>query len=331
MAEKRVDDEALMFDLLLGELDETRQSEARRKIEEDPQAAALHADVSNTLAALDLLGEAEPPEELVDKTLARIRQDRQLKQLIARQEATRRRPIAPTFSLRELGAVAAAAILMAVIFVPSIRSARQSMYRGECASNAGQIGTALRSFAAAGNGQFPRADGQCRWLPCSSEGSTSNSAALFQLVQNSFIKPPVFQCPAVDGGSFVLRQGMLDFPAPKYVSYSYQHAVGPQGLSLYDPAFTGKHSQMAILADRSPVFPDGKFHAERVSAQASDNHGGSGQNVLYMDGHVAWASTPTVGIGGNNIYLINGLTQYRGDESPSEPTDSFLLPAYSGR
>ena len=123
---------------------------------------------------------------------------------------------------------------------------------------------------------------------------------------------------------------MLDFPAPKYVSYSYQHTVGQHGLSLYDPAFDGKLSKMAIMADRTPIFPDGKFHPERINAAASDNHNQTGQNVLYMDGNVAWADKPTVGIDNNNIYLINGVTDYRGDESPTEATDTFLLPAYSG-
>ncbi len=62
---------------------------------------------------------------------------------------------------------------------------------------------------------------------------------------------------------------------------------------------------------------------------SSLNHGARGQNVLYLSGHVAWAETPAAGVGGNNIYLIEGVDDYRGDESPAEPTDSFLLPAYA--
>jgi prepilin-type N-terminal cleavage/methylation domain-containing protein len=34
----------------------------------------------------------------------------------------------------------------------------------------------------------------------------------------------------------------------------------------------------------------------------SNNHRGDGQNVLYRDGHVAWASSPCVGVGSDNIY-----------------------------
>ena len=36
---------------------------------------------------------------------------------------------------------------------------------------------------------------------------------------------------------------------------------------------------------------------------ARTNHGGSGQNVLYVGGHVRWAAQPTVGEEGDNIYV----------------------------
>ena len=35
----------------------------------------------------------------------------------------------------------------------------------------------------------------------------------------------------------------------------------------------------------------------------SPNHGGTGQNVLYIGGHVRWCVNPTVGIDGDDIYL----------------------------
>ena len=42
-----------------------------------------------------------------------------------------------------------------------------------------------------------------------------------------------------------------------------------------------------------------------------------------------WAQTAEAGVMGNNIYLAEGVYEYRGDERPSTPTDTFLLPAYS--
>jgi prepilin-type processing-associated H-X9-DG protein len=34
----------------------------------------------------------------------------------------------------------------------------------------------------------------------------------------------------------------------------------------------------------------------------SANHGYEGQNVLFVDGHVIWANTPTCGLNADNIY-----------------------------
>ena len=33
------------------------------------------------------------------------------------------------------------------------------------------------------------------------------------------------------------------------------------------------------------------------------NHGGQGQNVLYLDGHTQWCTTRTVGLAGDDIFI----------------------------
>jgi prepilin-type processing-associated H-X9-DG protein len=222
-------------------------------------------------------------------------------------------------------------MIMAAVFIPSMREARRNGLITDCRSNMGQIGTALESFSSANNGQLPVADlSKRRWLFQSPEAA-SNSAALFQLVQHGYIKPPVFQCPAVGGPSFAVKGGMVDFPAPEYVNYSYQHSLGGKALCLNDPCRSGVEPQMAILADATPVFDGGAFHPDRANDQvASVNHDGRGQNVLFLDWHVDWAQKPTVGVGDNNIFLVDNVYTYKGDEAPASPKDSFLLPAYSG-
>ena len=44
---------------------------------------------------------------------------------------------------------------------------------------------------------------------------------------------------------------------------------------------------------------------------------------------VKFAKDANAGVRGNNIYLAEGIYQYRGEETPVSPTDSFLLPAYT--
>ena len=52
--------------------------------------------------------------------------------------------------------------------------------------------------------------------------------------------------------------------------------------------------------------------------------------MLYIDGHVEWARTPLAGVNGDNIFIAGKILTYKGDETPVSPTDSFMLPAYSG-
>jgi hypothetical protein len=57
----------------------------------------------------------------------------------------------------------------------------------------------------------------------------------------------------------------------------------------WDP--TKKHSAdatCAIIADK----PRAVAGPEGSAANNSENHGGDGQNVMYNDGHVKWATTP---------------------------------------
>jgi len=59
----------------------------------------------------------------------------------------------------------------------------------------------------------------------------------------------------------------------------------------------------------------------------SRNHGGAGQNVLYLDGHVSWSATVFCGYGSDNIFLsdVNDpLDPWR--DVPMHRNDSVLLP-----
>jgi hypothetical protein len=73
---------------------------------------------------------------------------------------------------------------------------------------------------------------------------------------------------------------------------------------------------LPILADRPPLGPLGH----------SPNHGGRGQNVLYIGGNVRWCTVRTVGVGEDDIYLsTNGLV-----EGGQSSTDTVLAPSEAG-
>ena len=332
MSSNRTEDEQLLIDFLLTGCDRRVDAEVRRRLESDEPFRQVHDNLVNTLAALDLCGELEPPEDLVDETMKRVQRHQQARDLLADGE-TGRRSYRPVFSLGELGALAAAMVLLALVFVPSIRRARQRTMMDRCMANAGQIGVGLRTYANANGGWLPAAAGLSRrWLVGGNQPVASNSAGLFRLVRCQYVSPGTFRCPGSPSAGeegFEVTAGMNDFPRAATISYSYQYNIGAEGRPQARTVPVGVTSSMAILADETPVFRDGRFLRGRVRAVAGDNHDATGQNVLYLDMHVEYQSGANVGVNGNNIFLIDGIFDYRGDETPVHATDTFLLPAFS--
>ncbi len=329
MRDNETNNQQLLTDYVLGRLEPEATRQLRRRMEAEPELKRACDDIRNTFSALDLAAEAEPPADLAERTMARIRSAKQTDALLAREQLTRRDVLRPTFSFREIAAVAAIVLMIGAVFGVSFREADRRRQRIACAQNVSRIGAAVMSYANRNDGRLPvTAAGNDRWLPTSDQPAASNSRALFKLISDGYLEPPTFQCPAVGGGSFAVRAGMTDFPAGEYVGYSYQHSIGSEGMSIEDKRLERVRENMAILADSSPVFSGGHFSTEQLARQAGDNHDQTGQNVLYLDMHAEFKVQPAVGVGGDNIFLANGVTEYKGNEKPAGPTDSFLLPSW---
>ncbi|MHC4294034.1 MAG: hypothetical protein ACYSTL_00445 [Planctomycetota bacterium] len=329
MTNEKIDDEMKLIDFIRGELSTQEQQQVRERLARDESFRRLHDDITNTFAAMELCSVAEAPEHLPARTMDRIAQVRRTKALLAKEEA-RRKVHFPTFSLREFAVTAAAIVLLVAVFVPSMSQARREAVIRNCASHAGQIGTALLTYANANDDYLPAVDTRHkRWVADQSESSPSNSAALFKLVRSGYASPIVFQCPVGKTNSFVAKAHMTDFPAGEFIGYSYQHTLGGHPMRLSDPILKNVADRMAILSDSTPLFGGACIRAEQADTLASRNHGGAGQNVLYLDMHVEWAERPTVGVQQDNIFLVDGILEYHGIEEPTTPTDTFLLPAFS--
>jgi len=331
MKNRKTSEEQMLIDFALNRCEGDDKQAVEDRLARDEAFAAHHRDVANTLGVLRAAAEIDPPADLVDRTMARIRQKRQTDALLAREGMsgpTRR----PTFSLRELGAIASVAAILLCVLLPVVRRASEVTVAGQCSARIGQIGSALTQYANDNEDRLPGAGDQENWLGESSQAGTS--AALFKLVSDKYAKPEAFRCPAGsrgnDTGSFEVRAGMVDFPSADTVAYSYQHTLKANELSRTNPALATVADSMAILADQSPAFDRAQPSEPTRPAPAanSPNHGGTGQNVLYLDMHVDWVKTPAAGVMGNNIYLIDGVDVYNGDEVPAA-VDTFLLPAYT--
>jgi len=326
----RPNDELLLIDAVLDRLDSDQARQVQERLAGDKAFRDLHRDLTNTVRALELLPACEAPNDLVAKTLHCIRQARQTDALIAREELGR--SYRPTFSMREAFAVAASILIIAGVFIPSVHQARRVAQIGQCAANMGQIGSAMLAYSNANDDHLPTAAGVYRqWLPGQGPNVVSNSSALFKIVRLGYSQQTIFLCPsATSGQPFEVNAKIDDFPSGKNIHYSYQHTVGGDDLISTDPAIRNVSAKMAILADRTPFYRDnGSFQTREPTVATSDNHGRCGNNVLYLDMHVEWAKLPLAGVAGNNIFLAEGIYNYKGDETPVSPTDSFLLPAWS--
>ena len=329
MASRTPQDEQRLIDYVLGQCDEAGAAEVRRRIAEDHEFAALAIDVQNVFSALSRYPVIEPPEDLVERTMQRVRAMRRTESLIHAQPI---RPAAtiPLFSFRELAALAAVVLLAVGIVGPGLHSARSEMRQAQCASNIWQISTAINHYASGNNERLPAAAAEeGRWLFAPGQRVASNSSALFVLIRQGYVAPEVFQCPSAGGKPFVVQAGMLDFPAPETLGYSYQYSLG-SSLRRDDPETAAVANEMVILADETPVFTRGRFLPDCVRRMASENHSRKGQNVLYLSGSVRWTTHCQVGVNGDNIWLAEGVYEYSGNERPAGPKDTFLLP-YPGQ
>lgn len=318
-------DEQLLVDYVLGQLSQDQVRALEKRLADEPALAARAQSVLHAFAAIELDRPVDLPEDLVAKTLERIASVRRTNALLAMQELDSRAGRGPTFRLREGLAIAASLVVLASVMIPSLRLASQRSDRSLCAAQMGQLGSALQSFAANHEGQLPSATGQGdRWFGLN-EPPAENSRALFGLLRENYVRNPVvFQCPAVGGGSFAYRKGMEGFPSREHIQYSYQHSLRG-GLDTRAKPLARSAEKMAILADESPLVRDGLIVGV-VATPNSANHGRRGQNVLFVSGHVDWAVTVTVGVAGDDIYRPASAEPIDGDEAPTGPDDSFLLP-----
>jgi prepilin-type processing-associated H-X9-DG protein len=317
-------DEQLLIDFILGRCDESSAEDVRRRLESDGEFALLHEGISRTFSALGLCGSAQTPADLCERTLERVSSsDRAevLKVVLPSGGVQLRR-----FSIRELGALAAAAVIVVGILLPSLRQAHRLAQRNLCANNVWAVGSALNHYANGSEGNFPSSPAAAElWLHRPGHKYASNSAVLFLLVRGGCASSEMFQCPSAGGRAFVLSDDMKDFPSPQSINYSYQHSLNASVRRNRGP-LAMVAGQMVILADATPVFTGGSFRPERAKRAISENHSDGGQNVLYLDGHVKWATDCRVGVNGDNIWLAEGVSDYTGKEKPASPTDTFLLP-----
>ena len=261
-------------------------------------------------------------------------------------------------------------LLIIGLIIPAMNRLTQIAPHVVCGTNLSGIGKAMLIYANDYDDEFPRAGGpNSVWGPTpnwqadnrrdafrinrtdGSGGQASISSSLYLLVKYIDVGPKQFVCKG-DSGTNEFRPDkygirdkdlidLWDFgPNPsKHCSYSYHMPYGP-----YPLTFASSHPGMAVAAaDRNPWIDTHAVKARDFSLfkwdgstqqQKAGNviaHKGEGQNVLFIDSHVAFEKRPFCGVNDDNIYTYwDGEDIQRGavpviGSQPANRLDSLLV------
>jgi hypothetical protein len=281
---------------LLNALDPVTNQRVENYLRNHPDARARLALLEEALAPLADDEEPEPPEDLAVDTLARISEYR-----CALPDAPRPTLHQRSIPFRRWGRpvdwMVAAVLMMLVggVCVPLLARQWREQQRLACENNLRQFWLALEAYADRTNEEFPRVE---------AEGPRSVAGVFVPILNDAgLLKEVSITCPAQhrrDPLPYTVAQ--LDHiyrEAPGQFRTIAQHLAGHYAYCLgYEDGHTlcglrrNTGDGLPILADRGG---DDAFN--------SNNHGGAGQNVLYVGGNVRWCVQPTVGLDGDNIYV----------------------------
>lgn len=247
---------------------------------------------------------------------------------------------AKKFGPVEVLVVVLVCLFVIAVIGPAAQMSRFDAYRIECATNLSNIGRAMLIYANDYEDELPRSGGRNSvWAPTipnwraynrffayglapdGSGGQASISSCFYLLVKYTEVTPEIFVCPGdvgttkfkladVDAGHRELID-LWDFgPEPsRHCSYAYHMPFGFYALT------TSNEPGMAVAADRNPwmdspagsakqypgiFYPDGD--RESVKYGNAIAHEEEGQNVLFIDGHIAFEDHSFCSERDDNIY-----------------------------
>lgn len=287
---------------LLDALEPAERAALERRLTND---ASLRQDLGilqRSLTGLDAdRGHYDPPANLVERTLEFVSDESTRVMSLPSMTPDRTPPVARSrWSIADMVVTAGVLIAASLVFIPAVNQSRYSARVTGCQNNLRQLGVALVSYADANGRYFPTVPTKG---PMAAAGIYANT-----LFHNGFLDDPhLVICPAsaLADNARTFRVPTNDelekAQAPQLVEMqramggSYGYTLGHVYKGRYHPTKNLGRSKFALMAD-APT-------CASISNIVSDNHGGSGQNVLFEDGHVAHMTSRTPEGCGDDIFL----------------------------
>ena len=302
-----------MDELLVGYLLETLEPEQQAEVEQHLASEAAWRERFHQLSGiLTPLGEdpgVETPPGLTLATLA----------FVAEQQCKGRPPcpvprdvpsVRPYWGWSRADVLVAACIALVCtsLLAPMLAGLWKKNERVACANNLRKLWQALTTYADTHDGSFPRVE----------ESGPLAFAGVYvpRLSEMGLLQGVSVHCPARgDKPASPLRISDLEQlyrQAPDQYAQTIQTLGGHYAYYLgYDDG-SGLHHLRNDAGDGVPLLADRAAPFLTKATANSDNHDGQGQNILFIGGHVRWATHPQVGVAGDHIYLNQQLRREAG-------------------
>jgi hypothetical protein len=288
---------------VLDALDPDARQEVETRLEEQPQARARLERLRRVLEPLAADAEAgEPPAGLALSALARIAEYRCRRLPDAPPPSAFQRVTPPSRRMprrADLLVAAALLILISGLALPGIRRLWHVYnHRATCADNLRVLWTGLQAYGNSHEGMLPQVE---------ERGPRSVAGIFVPVLHEAGVlrSDARLVCPGDDTQPLPTphRLGTLEelyrsrpeafLRAAHDLAGSYAYSMGYKEGDVLQGLRCDSGDLLPVMADRLPCAAPGN----------SPNHGGAGQNVLYLGGKVRWCANRSAGIDGDDIYL----------------------------
>jgi hypothetical protein len=315
---------------LLKALDDDAQRQVEASLRESPELRSRLELLQRALAPLAADRQApEPRPGLVLSTLARIA-EYQCRKLPDAPPPPRSQCVpAGRHWLRRADALVAALLLIVLGGIGSsfVLHLWRDYGRTACQENLRRIGSGLQSYCEVHDGNFPLVE----------EKGPHGVAGIFVpvLCDSGMLGPDVsVACPAKERRPMKPRslQELEELYAHDRERFRLEarNLAGGYAYSLGYVDAAGYHGLRRDFGDLFPIVADRlEWEMIPMTQANSANHGGAGQNVLHIGGHVTWCSNRSAGIDGDDIFVNRDKKVLAGkgrDDTVLGPGDSSPTP-----